>query len=686
MSYLTCTSSSLCGNPANHSVQLAESNDGATWTSVPGFTAYTGSVPDVVTRNNKLYIYTPGFVKRYDRTTNTWDAITSSVSVKDASGTTVNYVDPSLIVDSSGNLVMFFLQSGGAGTGDPATCTTFPCTKSFLSATEVSGSDGTQFVTNSGTRISITLTTSGSSASDPDIFFDGTNYVCYISKGNSIQVYTSTLLHGTYSQVTTLSSGTLTNEGGIPSGYFDPLTSKYWTYIHTSVGEIKFKTHADFSTLQTGFTTIITGATAGLGSGSQAQSPGFCKSTLTASSTCTGVSATATAATNTTFCTGGSVVLNANTGTGFTYQWLKDAVNISGATSASYTASANGTYTVTVTNASACVATSSGVTVTVNTVPSTPTVTAATSTSFCTGGTVVLNASSGSGLTYQWLKDAVNISGATSASYTANASGSFAVKVTNTSTCVATSGGVTVTVNTLPSTPTVTAVSTTTFCTGGSVVLNASTGSGLTYQWLKDVVNISGASSASYSAIASGSYTVTVVNTNACSASSTAIIVTVNSAPAKPIITKEDSGRLVSSSLLGNQWYKDGVAMTDTTQKIKPTVSGSYTVKVTQNGCSSNLSDAYTFAITAIVNFSNGQYLKTYPNPVKENFIIEYKLTGQSQIRLMIYDLNGKLVLNKEKVSNGSPIRLDGLKAGTYALRIFSKEGKVIFTDIIIKQ
>ena len=52
----------------------------------------------------------------------------------------------------------------------------------------------------------------------------------------------------------------------------------------------------------------------------------------------------------------------------------------------------------------------------------------------------------------------------------------------------------------------------------------------------------------------------------------------------------------------------------------------------------------------------------------------------------MIYDLNGKLVLNKEKVSNGSPIRLDGLKAGTYALRIYSKEGKVIFTDIIIKQ
>jgi hypothetical protein len=41
-----------------------------------------------------------------------------------------------------------------------------------------------------------------------------------------------------------------------------------------------------------------------------------------------------------TFCSGGSVVLTANSGTGLTYQWKNNGSNISGATSVSYTANA----------------------------------------------------------------------------------------------------------------------------------------------------------------------------------------------------------------------------------------------------------------------------------------------------------------------------------------------------------
>ncbi len=56
--------------------------------------------------------------------------------------------------------------------------------------------------------------------------------------------------------------------------------------------------------------------------------------------------ATITPAGPTTFCSGGSVVLNANTGTGITYQWQKNAVNIPGATASNVTASQSGNYTV----------------------------------------------------------------------------------------------------------------------------------------------------------------------------------------------------------------------------------------------------------------------------------------------------------------------------------------------------
>jgi hypothetical protein len=57
-------------------------------------------------------------------------------------------------------------------------------------------------------------------------------------------------------------------------------------------------------------------------------------------------------------------VLNANTGTGLSYQWRLNGNPISGATSSSYTATTSGSYTVVVTNASTCSSTSTAVVVT----------------------------------------------------------------------------------------------------------------------------------------------------------------------------------------------------------------------------------------------------------------------------------------------------------------------------------
>ncbi len=285
MSYFTCTN---CSTPQTHSVRLAESNDGINWTSVPGFTSYTGSVPDVITRGNKLYIYTPGLVRRYNYSNNTWEANPVQVSVKDENNVKVDYVDPSLTIDGDGNLVMMFLESTGIQ-GDPAICSTYPCTKQFRTATEVAGSDGQFFITNTGNRISINLTSVGSTASDPDIFYDGSQFVCYISKGNSIALYTSPTLHGTYSP-SNLPNGLLSTEGGIPSGYYDPVAKNYWTYMHIPQGEIKLKIHATLTSQISGFNTVVNNTLAG-GNGASCQSPGFCKNTLSLS---TGISSLTT--------------------------------------------------------------------------------------------------------------------------------------------------------------------------------------------------------------------------------------------------------------------------------------------------------------------------------------------------------------------------------------------------------
>ncbi len=63
-------------------------------------------------------------------------------------------------------------------------------------------------------------------------------------------------------------------------------------------------------------------------------------------------------------CATASVVLKANSGNGFTYQWKKGNVDILGAISKSYTATAAATYKVEVKNSTGCTKTSSGIIVT----------------------------------------------------------------------------------------------------------------------------------------------------------------------------------------------------------------------------------------------------------------------------------------------------------------------------------
>jgi hypothetical protein len=236
--------------------------------------------------------------------------------------------------------------------------------------------------------------------------------------------------------------------------------------------------------------------------------------------------ATITPAGSTTFCSSGNVVLNANTGNYLSYQWKKNNTDISGVTNQNYTTNAAGSYTVVVTNTCGT-ATSTAVTVTVNALPS-ATITPAGPTTFCSGGSVVLNAPVAANRTYQWKKGTNLISGATLSSYTATTGGNYRVIVTNTVTgCSKTTGSATVvTVNALP-TATITPQGPTTFCAGGSVVLAANTGAGLTYKWKKGSNYIAGATLSNYTATIGGTYKVELTNSNGCSKLSGGVVVSV---------------------------------------------------------------------------------------------------------------------------------------------------------------
>jgi hypothetical protein len=265
-----------CSDPLNHSVYLVESDDGAAWRVVPGWKPYSGSVPDVIRRGNTLYVFSAGQnpLVRYRLDT----GVIGPPAAVSLPGLEVGFADPSLILDGQDRLVLFFLP--GKKGGDPAGCAPGQptCLQRFASATEIPGSDGTRFQLDDGDRATVSLGGPGEpvSASDPDIFYDGNRYVLYLSHGPSISVWTSPDLRGTFRKQADLSAGT----GGVPSGYFDPASQRYWTYAHTArsgVAVIRRAVHSSLSRLlnESDWKTVIAGPSLGLSPTTNVESPGF---------------------------------------------------------------------------------------------------------------------------------------------------------------------------------------------------------------------------------------------------------------------------------------------------------------------------------------------------------------------------------------------------------------------------
>jgi hypothetical protein len=231
-----------------------------------------------------------------------------------------------------------------------------------------------------------------------------------------------------------------------------------------------------------------------------------------------------------------------------TYQWMKGGANITGATTAtltlsSVTTSSAGSYTVKVSNSAGSV-TSAAATLTVNSTGTAPTITTQPVSQTVSAGanvTFTVVASGTAPLSYQWMKGGVNISGATASSLsltsvTTSSAGSYTVLVSNSAGSV-TSAGATLTVNTVTGAPVITTQPASKTVTAGASVsfTVAATGTApLSYQWMLNSANISGATTASLTlnnvtTANAGSYTVKVSNSTG-SATSAAAVLTVNTA------------------------------------------------------------------------------------------------------------------------------------------------------------
>jgi len=316
------------------------------------------------------------------------------------------------------------------------------------------------------------------------------------------------------------------------------------------------------------------------------------------------------------------------TGRNLSYQWRKNTINISGATSSSYTINNSelsdlGSYTCYVSNYSSD-STSGIISVSVADVPVSITSNPSSQSSYIGDNVTFSVTASGSNLTYQWQKNGSNIVGATSSSYSissvtlSNNSELYRCVVSNSTNSVTSNDGVLI-VSDVPVSITDNPVNDTIYLYENTTFSVTASGTNLTYQWQKNTVNIPGATASTYTISNAafsdaGSYRCVVSNSNNSQTSSAGVL-TVNDVPVS--ITSQPQGGSIlygqnitfsvtaSGTSLTYQWQKDTVNIpgsTTSTYTISNAVisdAGSYRC-VVSNSNNSQTSSVAVLTITVV--------------------------------------------------------------------------------------
>ncbi len=240
------------------------------------------------------------------------------------------------------------------------------------------------------------------------------------------------------------------------------------------------------------------------------------------------------------------------------------------------------------------------------------------------------------------------------------------------STVVTNANALTLTAGTIKNTP----------CAGGNAgeaTVQVAGGAGpFTYYWVTEAKDTLRTRTATQTALAEGTYTVSVADSNRCTTST--VFVTIRATaplPDKPII-QQSGGALLVDHTVGIQWFvRQGTdparAVPNATRPIlTPFESGQYYAVITTSGCASPPSNVIDFALTATPEPNADFLVRVAPNPVRGQLRVDLEQANRSAVGFRLLDAAGRAVWQQQLPAftgkKQAEWPLAGIPAGSYLL------------------
>jgi hypothetical protein len=282
--------------------------------------------------------------------------------------------------------------------------------------------------------------------------------------------------------------------------------------------------------------------------------------------------------------------------------------------------------------------------------PAAPTV-QATGQGICAGSTLPVTCTSVNGATnYVWTSTGgltiVSGQGTNNITVSSSASGTLSVVAVNGPCNLSSIASLPLSLDFYPSPMVTAAVTPNTVCAGDSVVFSAQGASN--YQWSNGAVN-----GATVLPTASGTFTVTGLDTNGCS-SAVNVTLTVNQSSVSQVnLTGLDS------VVFNNTTYDQNGTYTQILQNV--------------NGCDSVITVNVSLDFTGVIELAN--LASVYPNPTQSTLTVHF--TKPQFASYSVLNIEGKEVMNGTLNGLNTVIDLGSVKPGIYHLR-FSGETTVV--------